>query len=357
MTPLAALLARRIQAEGPLSIAQYMAECLLHPEHGYYATRDPLGAQGDFTTAPEISQMFGELLGLALAQSWINQGCPAPFVLAEPGPGRGTLMADIMRATAGVPGFREAARVQLIEASPVLREKQRATLAGAGITEITWLDRVDQLPEMPLFLIANEFFDALPVRQFTRDEKGWREHQVALAEGALCLALSTPAPIAALDHRLGDTRPGDIVELCPAAAPIIGDIARRIGEHGGAAIIIDYGGWHSLGDTLQAVRNHAPEPVLAAPGQADLTAHVDFEALAQAARLARRSGPITQGTLLQRLGISQRAAQLAERLEGAALDSHVAALQRLTAPEEMGNLFKAIAFVREGSAPVPGFDP
>jgi len=352
MTPLAAALIRRIAAAGPIGVADYMAECLLHPEHGYYTTRDPLGAAGDFTTAPEISQMFGECLGLALAQAWLDQGAPGRVVLAELGPGRGTLMADVLRSARAVPGFRAALSVHLVEASPVLRARQAATLADAAPT---WHDRIEDLPEGPLFLLANEFFDALPIRQFLRDTAGWRERQVGLVDGKLAFGLSAPAPLAALAHRLADTRPGDMVETCPAAAPVAAEIGRRIAAHGGAALVVDYGGWHSLGDTLQAVRGHAPEDVLANPGAADLTAHVDFEALARAAAPARSTAMVTQGVLLERLGITARAQALAARLGGAALESHVAAHRRLTHPDEMGSVFKAISFHPETTPPPPGF--
>jgi len=353
MTALATLLARRIAATGPISVAEFMAECLLHPEHGYYSTRDPFGAAGDFTTAPEISQMFGELLGLWLAQVWIDQGAPKPFVLAEPGPGRGTLMADMLRAAAGVPGFRDAVQVHLVEASQTLRAVQRRTLAEY---DITWRESVGALPEAPLFLVANEFFDALPIRQFQRDPSGWRERQIGLVNGALAFGLAAPVPLAELDHRLADTRPGDIVEWRPAAGPILQDIARRIAAHGGAALILDYGGWRSLGDTLQAVRCHTPEPPLAHPGAADLTAHVDFESLAGAAEAVETHRLTPQGVFLERLGITQRAQALAHRLKGSALDSHVAAHRRLTHPQEMGTLFKTLALTPKGSPAPPGID-
>ncbi len=354
MTPLAEILLRRIAATGPITIADYMAECLLHPEYGYYSTRDPFGAGGDFTTAPEISQMFGELIGLCLAQTWLDQDQPAAFTLAELGPGRGTLMADILRATGQVPGFLQAANLCLVEASVTLREKQRETL---GAYQVNWLDRVNDLPDAPLYLVANEFFDALPIRQFTRDEKGWREHQITEQGGSLQIGLSAPAPIAALDHRLNDTKPGDIVEICAPGVAIVGSLSTRINDHGGVAIIVDYGGWHSLGDTLQALRNHKMENPLANPGNADITAHVDFEALASAATDISTSQTTPQGVLLERLGITARARQLAENLQGDALDSHVAAHRRLTHGDEMGTLFKAIAFYPNGINPPPGFSP
>ena len=352
MTPLYALLARRIAATGPISLAEYMAECLLHPDHGDYATRDPLGRAGDFTTAPEISQMFGELIGLMLAQSWLDQGAPAPFVLAEPGPGRGTLMADIWRATRGVPGFHAAARVHLVEASATLRAVQAERLAGLPVS---WHATADELPDLPLWLIANEFFDALPIRQFRRDPGGWREVVVGLTGDRLAPGLTDPAPLAALDHRLADTEPGEVVEICPGAAPVMAGIATRITRHGGAAVIVDYGGWGSRGDTFQAVAGHAYADPFATPGSADLTAHVDFRALAHAAPGLQRSELTPQGVLLERLGIDARAARLAQGMSEPAHSAHQAAYRRLTDPAEMGSLFQALALVAPGAPLPPGF--
>ncbi len=213
MTPLAALLVKRIREGGPITVADYMADCLLHPAHGYYTTRDPFGAAGDFTTAPEISQMFGELVGLALAQAWLDQGAPARFTLAELGPGRGTLMADVLRATRGVPGFHAAAEVVLVEASPVLRGVQRQTL---GAHPVAWAEETQALPDQPLFLIANEFFDALPIRQFQRDTDGWRERLVGVQDDRLVLGLSAPLPEVPDLPAFRTAGPGDLVELCPA---------------------------------------------------------------------------------------------------------------------------------------------
>ncbi len=297
--------------------------------------------------------MFGELLGLCLAQTWLDQGAPAPFTLAELGPGRGTLMADVMRATRAVPGFHAAARIVLVEASPRLRALQRQTLAGK---EVTWIDRLDDLPETPLFLIANEFFDALPIRQFLRHPQGWQERVVGVQDDRLAFGLTAPVPLADLDHRQADTVPGDIVELCPAATPIAAEIARRVAAHGGAALIVDYGDWRSRGDTLQAVQDHAYADPLAAPGQADLTAHVDFEALARAAHACAATRLTPQGVLLERLGITARAQALAARLSGAAREIHIAAHRRLTHPDEMGRVFKALALHPKGAPPPPGFD-
>ncbi|WP_425072314.1 class I SAM-dependent methyltransferase [Sagittula sp. S175] len=343
------LIERQISRTGPLTLAEYMGLCLSHPTLGYYTTRDPLGAKGDFTTAPEISQMFGELVGLALAQAWLDQGSPAPVILAELGPGRGTLMADILRATARVPGFHDSAQVHLVETSPTLRTAQAERIATA-----TFHDSLLTLPEGPLFLVANEFFDALPVRQFQRHAKGWQERVVGLHDGTLALGLTDPAPVEILDHRLDDTTEGQIVETCAPAQAMAQDIGRRIAEHGGAALIVDYGGWRSIGDTFQALQSHAPVDPFAQPGQADLTAHVDFEALAQAAAPARHSALTPQGVFLERLGITARAQALAQRLSGAALESHIAAHRRLTHPSEMGSLFKVLALHPEGTPPPPG---
>lgn len=349
MTPLAALLIRRIQANGPITLADYMAECLMHPQHGYYATRDPFGAAGDFTTAPEISQMFGELLGLCLAQAWLDQGAVPGFTLAELGPGRGTLMADVLRATARVPGFHAAARLHLVETSASLRARQRVAL---GDHPVTWLDRTEDLPDAPLFLLANEFFDALPIRQFTRAAQGWEETMVGVAQGALVFGRSEAAPVAQLDHRLADTRPGDVVELCPAAPAIMQTIGTRIEAHGGLALIVDYGDWISRGDTFQALKAHRFTDALAEPGEADLTAHVDFAALATGMKACKYS---TQGAVLAALGLHQRSQQLAARLSGQALVQHQAATHRLTAPEEMGRLFKALAVYPAAGPTPPGF--
>jgi NADH dehydrogenase [ubiquinone] 1 alpha subcomplex assembly factor 7 len=341
MTALGGLLLARVAQTGPMRLSDYMAECLLHPTHGYYATRDPFGVAGDFTTAPEISQMFGELLGLCLAQAWLDQGSPAPFTLGELGPGRGTLMADVLRATKSVPGFHAGATVVLVEASAHLRGVQRATLG-----DVTWVDTVQDLPDQPLFLLANEFFDALPIRQFTHVGDGWAETVVGAVDGRLVLGRN---PTITMDHQ-GES--GDVVEFCPMAAPVMAHIGGLIATHGGAALIVDYGGWGTAGDTFQAVQAHAFVDPLAAPGMADLTSHVDFAALAAASPTAHAY--TTQGALLASLGIQARSARLATRLTGAARDAHVQATRRLTHPDEMGQLFKALALYPHGATPPPG---
>lgn len=352
MTPLTERLLAQITQTGPMSVAAFMQTCLLDPTHGYYTTRDPLGAQGDFTTAPEISQMFGEVLGLCVAQTWMDQGAPTSFALVELGPGRGTLMADILRATKAVAGFAPA--VHLVEASPSLRAEQAKRLAGY---EPVWHDQIDTLPmDQPLYLVANEFFDALPIRQFQKTKSGWAEIVIAHKNQSLTFG-RLPAGVPSFLATRMDVGEGQIVEHCPSLPVIVAQISRRMADQGGAALFIDYGDWRSLGDTLQALRGHQPEPPLANPGEADLTAHVDFEAIAQAATGVTPSAMIPQGLLLERLGITARAQALAGKLNGAALESHIKAHRRLTHPEEMGNLFKAIALVPFGANLPPGFDP
>jgi SAM-dependent MidA family methyltransferase len=353
MTPLEKILIGQIDRFGPLTVADYMTLCLLHPRHGYYMTRDPLGAQGDFTTAPEISQMFGEMLGLLLVQSWQDQGCPARFILAEPGPGRGTLMADILRVGAKMPGFLEAAEICLVEASPALRQVQQATLTGYVIN---WVDQVSDLPQGPLYLVANEFFDALPIRQFRRSDTGWQEQLIASLDGKLGFTLGPDMPLETLEDGITGAKPGDIVETNAPAQAIMAEIANRLAAFGGIALIVDYGGMGGLCDSFQAVRAHQKVDPFDAPGTADLTAHVDFAALIRAASDLATTGLTDQGVLLERLGITARAQSLAAGLQGAALEAHISAHRRLTHPDEMGSLFKAIAFHPRGTPAPAGFD-
>lgn len=346
--PLAQKLRRLIEANGPMNVADYMARCLGDPEHGYYTTRDPFGAAGDFVTAPEVSQMFGEILGAWLVEAWRQAGCPAPACLVELGPGRGTLMADILRVAARATDFLDAISVHLVETSPLLRQRQAESLAAH---DVHWHGSFRQAPEGPLLLIANEFFDALPVRQFVRIDGVWRERVIGLAGGRLAFGIG-PGRLDAGP----DAADGSVLEVRPAAEAMIGEIARRIVRRGGAALIIDYGHMESAaGDTLQAVRGHAYADPLEAPGEADLTAHVDFAALASSAVAAGAAvhGPMTQGEFLIALGLLHRAG----RLQAAAAPRHRAALQaavdRLARPSGMGTLFKVMALTRPGHYPPP----
>ncbi|MDO5529933.1 MAG: SAM-dependent methyltransferase [Paracoccus sp. (in: a-proteobacteria)] len=339
MSRLKDLIAAQIRASGPIGIAEYMELCLLHPEHGYYTTREVFGGAGDFVTAPEISQMFGELLGLVLAQAWLDQGRPQGAVIAELGPGRGTLMSDARRAMAAAGAA--ALPLYLIEASPRLREVQKAAHPDAR-----HIDHAADLPDAPVFLIANEFFDALPIRQFQRVPDGWAERLIGLEGGALRFGLG---PVMAGGP---DAPEGTIREYCPAAASIIAQIVGRIAARGGAAIIVDYGGWDGQGDTFQAMRAHGYADPLQDPGRADLTAHVDFAALARAAREAgAETGYTTQGNLLRALGIEARAQRLAAKDAGA-----LGALSRLTGGAQMGDLFKVLGLWPKGAPALPGFE-
>jgi len=360
-TALGALFARRIRTTGPISVADYMREAVGHPTHGYYATRDPFGAAGDFVTAPEVSQMFGELVGLWCLFNWLTLGSPDPFRLVELGPGRGTLMADALRAARLRPAFLQAMRLDLVETSPTLRDIQQETLlpVTAGLEPPQWHEVFSAAPEGPLFLIANEFFDALPMHQFERTDKGWVERAVGIdADGRLVWNHVAPgASFALVDPGMHALPVGSIVEVSPAGLSLISEIAQRIARAGGAALIIDYGYANPTGaPTLQALRAHRHVDPLAAPGETDLTAHVDFGALARAAGEAGAAvwGPIAQSDLLEALGIRERAVQLAADATPEQAIEIEQALARLLDENEMGTLFRAIALT-SGDSPPPGF--
>ncbi len=354
MTPLDRIIRERIALDGPMRVSDFMQICLLHTEHGYYVKNLAFGIQGDFITAPEISQMFGELLGLCLAQAWIDQGAPSDFHLLELGPGRGTLMSDILRATRSVPGLHNAAGITLLEASETMQKRQQHTLSGY---QVNWISSLDELADKPIFVIANEFFDALPIRQYVRVGDVWHERLIGAQDDQLGFGLS---PIAQTDDylqtRLGDTQDGDIVEVSEATQSMIGQLSKHIQTHGGCALIIDYGGWTSKGDTLQAVVNHKYADVLHALGDADLTAHLDFEQIATASHCAV-SKMCTQQDLLEQLGISNRTQTLVTSATNEAQKNDIiSAYRRLTHEEEMGTLFKAISlFPKNGPCPA-GFE-
>lgn len=311
----------------------------------YYATHDPFA---DFTTAPEISQVFGELLGLWAAVTWQAAGSPAPVALVEAGPGRGTLMADALRAIRRtVPAFGAALRVHFIETSAALRERQRAMVADAA-----WHDGLDGVPEGPLLLIANEFLDALPIRQFVRTGQGWAERYVR--EGAFVVTDHEASAVGAP----GAAGEGDIVERGEAALAFVATVARRVAEAGGAALILDYGPAESApGDSLQALRDGQFADPLAEPGSADLTAHVDFASLAGAAARAGAAvhGPIPQGMFLARLGLFQRTDRLARTQKPARAAALIDAARRLAEPAAMGRLFKAMAITHPALPAPEGF--
>ncbi|MEP9376527.1 class I SAM-dependent methyltransferase [Aquabacter sp. CN5-332] len=359
MTPLEEEIRALIAAEGPMPVSRYMALCLGHPRYGYYITRDPLGAKGDFTTAPEISQMFGELLGLWAVAAWQQMGSPDAFHLVELGPGRGTLMADALRAARLVPAFGAAAQVHLVETSPALRERQAQALAGI---EPSWHDRLEEVPPGPAIVIANEFFDALPISQFVRGEGGWHERRVGLGEGGeLVLGLDPrPSPMgeALARHVPPPHSHGAVLEHLESG--VAGALGARLAAQGGAALVIDYGYAASgLGDTLQALRAHRFADPLEAPGEADLTAHVDFAALARTVMAAGAAayGPLTQGDFLVRLGIVQRAERLQQNTNASQRKAITAALNRLagTGKDEMGALFKVLCLCDPLFGTPPGF--
>jgi SAM-dependent MidA family methyltransferase len=358
---LKARIAALIEAQGPMSVAQFMTISLLDPKDGYYATRDPLGAGGDFTTAPEISQMFGEMIGLWLVQAWSDQGCPKNPRLVELGPGRGTLMADILRTAKVAPEFLADLEVVLVEASPALQQVQADKLRGLG-ADVSWQAQFDDgLSDRPLFLIANEFFDALPVRQYVKTDRGWCERMVTVLNDELTFALApVPVPPAAIPPGRENAPDGGVYESSPAATALAEDIARIIAAKGGAALIIDYGYAEPTGfsETLQAVSGHRFADALAEPGEDDLSAHVDFAALAQAGRRgsARVFGPVTQGMLLANIGIAERAEQLMKSNPESAHDL-LAATERLIGNDQMGQLFKAMAFVPSAISDLAGFPP
>jgi len=363
MTALGELIATRIARLGAITVADYMAEAVAHPNHGYYMSGDPFGARGDFVTAPEISQMFGELIGLWCADTWQRMGGPEPVLLVELGPGRGTLMADALRAARVAPGFGAALRLHFVEISPALRARQGQTLAqSTGAARPTWHESLDQVPDGPLLLVANEFFDALPIRQFEKRPEGWCERLVTLAPDGetFAFALAPPGPQAAalLPAALRAAAPGAVAEVSAPAIAIAGEIGRRLATGGGAALIIDYG--HAeprTGATLQAVRRHAAHPVLEDPGAADLTAHVDFAMLARAATEAgaRAHGPVPQGRFLEALGIGARARTLGKSATPDQASEIASALRRLTHPREMGELFKVLALAHPDLGPPAGF--
>ncbi len=329
-----------------------MAFCLNDPSFGYYHTQRVFGQNGDFITAPEISQMFGELLGLWLAQSWIEQNRPKQFTLLELGPGQGTLMADVLRATTKIAGFHDALRLCLFESSKQLRIEQKKKLSRYAVR---WETNLTSLPDQPLFFVANEFFDALAIHQFRRTGDIWLERIIAAKGEELELSMShAPVQVPDILDKRKDIADGDIVEFCPDAARISTALSAKIENHGGAGVIIDYGNWASRGDTLQAVKDHKTVGVFDAPGTSDLTAHVDFETLAHFSSCA--VSPMTpQGLFLERLGITERANILAKFLCDEALELHLAAHRRLTHPDEMGTLFKTMALYPSGQSIPAGF--
>jgi SAM-dependent MidA family methyltransferase len=359
-SPLQPEIKKLIKSSGPMPVWRYMELCLTHPEHGYYVSRDPLGREGDFTTAPEVSQMFGELLGLWAASVWKAIGSPPVLRLVELGPGRGTMMADALRALRVLPPLHQSLSIHMVEINPVLRDKQEETLFG--VRNITWHNSIDEIPEGPAVILANEYFDVLPIHQVVRRESGWHERVVDIDDDGELIFSAAAEPIPRFDVLLPPlvrAAPiGAVFEWRPDAE--IMKIATRVRDQDGAALIIDYGHLRSdAGDTFQAIARHSFTDPLQAPGLADVTAHVDFQALARAAEDlgARVHGPVTQGEFLKRLGIETRAVTLMAKATHEVSEDISGALKRLTDSGRggMGSMFKVLAISEPQLVSLAGF--
>lgn len=354
MSALKQFLIKRIEATGPITLAAYMAECLMHPVYGYYQKERVFGTDGDFTTAPEVSQMFGEMMGLWLADRWIKMGRPEAVHLVELGPGRGTLMADLLRATSPVEDFMDAVSVHFVETSTQLKALQADKVPNA-----MWHNTLADIPAGPMMLVANEFFDALPIHQYEKRDGKWFERMVGVDGSTLGFMLGPTGPqFALVSEELKNAPDGSILEVCPAALAVAGEIAERLNRDGGAALLIDYGYRKSAhGDSFQAMQRHEFVDAFEEPGAADLTAHVNFETLKTAAsqKGAKVFGPTTQGLFLMAIGLGARAQVLAGAGDEAHQQRVLLDLKRLTAPDEMGSLFKVLALQPHGLDAPPGF--
>jgi NADH dehydrogenase [ubiquinone] 1 alpha subcomplex assembly factor 7 len=359
-SPLQYEIKKLIKSAGPMPVWRYMELCLMHPRHGYYLSRDPLGREGDFTTAPEVSQMFGELLGLWGASVWKAIGSPSLLRLIELGPGRGTMMADALRAMRVLPPLYQALSIHLVEINPVLREKQKAALSGSR--EITWHDTIDDVPDGPAIIFANEYFDVLPIHQVVKRETGWHERTVEIDSTGELVFGTAPEPTPHFDVLLPPlvrAAPGGAVFEWRPDAEIM-KIASRVRDQDGAALIIDYGHLRSdAGDTFQAIARHSFADPLKNPGQADVTAHVDFQALVRAAEDlgARVHGPVPQGDFLRRLGIETRAMTLMAKASPEVSEDISGALKRLVIGGRggMGSMFKVLAISEPNLISLAGF--
>jgi SAM-dependent MidA family methyltransferase len=352
---------RSIALQGPMDLATFMAMALGDPKEGYYMSGDPFGKAGDFTTAPEVSQMFGELIGIWILDQWQKAECPSPFHLIELGPGRGTLMADMVRTLSQHPKAKEALSLHMVETSPSLQSKQQQALKGftqQGI-KARWHETIESLPKgAPHFIVANEFFDALPIHQWIFHKDKWHERIIGLGKDKnLAFGLG---PVRDLGDKTCPEAPKDgaIWEHAPLASALCQTLARSMAETGGAALFIDYGYKKSaLGDTLQALKAHQFADPLHAPGKQDMTAHVNFESLEKAVQTAAPSLSsvlTTQGSFLLEMGLLQRAGQLGTGKNHEEQESIRDAVERLAAPDQMGELFKVMAILPQG-IDAPGF--
>ena len=353
MHPLKNKIFKEINVRGPISIERYMEMALFDRELGYYNRANPIGSKGAFITAPEITQVFGELIGLFMAQYWIDCGQFKPFTLLELGPGKGTLMSDLLRSSRIVPGYLDSCNLHLLEKSHSLKEQQMKNLQDANPT---WLDSLDELPDQPVIALANEFFDAIPIRQFIRGKQYWHERLVGKSGDDLQFELSPEFDFRPLEARLKDTREGDTVEVRLGTLDFTVGIVDKIKKHGGIFLIIDYGENHSFGDTFQALEANKYADPLENPGSADLTSHVDFGALIWNIEGVSISPLLRQGKFLQNLGIMERSHVLAKSLAGEELEAHRKAIDRLISPHQMGDLFKVMAIYANRQPMPQGLD-
>lgn len=346
-TPLEEQLIAQIRSDGPISVEHYMAACLGDPQHGYYMGKDPFGRGGDFTTAPEISQMFGEAIGVWFATAWMMMGKPEKVNLIELGPGRGTLMMDMLRAVKVLEDFAAAIDVHMVEMSPALRKMQGETLKGVPV-DMHWHQRFEQVPAGPCLIVANEFFDALPIRQIIRDTDGWHERMIGVDEAGNLAFTQSPALIEKVDVPVWarECPQGAIAEISPKRQQVAEQIGAHIARHKGAGLFVDYGHAVSFcGDTFQAVRQHKFVDVLHLPGLSDLTSHVDFEALGEAfaAGGAVVHGPRTQQAFLIAMGLREREQVLRKKAGARARILLSKQAERLVSEKQMGHLFKFLA--------------
>jgi SAM-dependent MidA family methyltransferase len=362
-SPLEREIRRRIELAGPMPVRQFMELCLTHPQHGYYMTRDPLGRRGDFITSPEISQVFGELIGIWAASVWQLMGQPENVRLVELGPGRGTMMLDALRAAQVVPAFRKAIVLHLVEVSPVLRERQQQALGALDLPAM-WHQSFDEVPEGPAIVLANEYLDALPINQAIKQFNGWYERVIEIgADGKLVFGIANeviPLFEQLVPAGVRDVPFGTIYEWRSDNLALA--IGQRLTRQGGAALLIDYGhGASAAGETLQAMGQHAAANPLLAPGEVDLTAHVDFQAFALAAESlgARVHGPVEQAAFLRHLGIEQRAGVLKAYAPREKIEEIDAAVKRLLGAgrTDMGKLFKVLGLSEPNLTTLPGFSP
>ncbi len=362
-----------IRRNGPISIEDYMTDALSHPHEGYYMTRHAIGKDGDFTTAPEISQVFGELIGLWLVQSWHDLGSPNRFNLVELGPGRGVLMDDILRAARLRPEFIKACSIYLVETSGRLRHEQKKRLTLHKEAHIHWADKFEDIPDAPTLVIANEFFDCLPIQQYQKTKTGWHERMIGLDHNNNLTFELAPAPSKPA-HPLGYDQPvstcntpndpqpakdDDILEISPSAKKITKVIAQFLSKNNGRALFIDYGHYSSAyGDTFQSIRDHQFWPPLQSPGKADLTAHVDFQQIAETSLHEGIGvyGPLAQGPFLDRLGISYRVETLSRGKTEEEIITLRDGVSRLISPNQMGELFKVMVLSSPDLDPPAGFE-